>query len=37
MSQFTKCTFIVEPAWSIEKLVAKRIIEKEINAVRDTR
>ena len=37
MSQFTKCTFIVEPAWTIEKLIAKRIVEKEINSVKDTR
>ena len=37
MSQFTKCTFIVEPAWTIEKLVAKRMIEKEVANVKDTR
>jgi hypothetical protein len=37
MSQFTKCTFIVEPAWTIEKLIAKRMIEKEIANVKDTR
>ena len=37
MAQFTKCTFVVEPAQSIEKVVATRHLEKEIATIKDTR